>query len=54
MTSEIQHRNVHLFPRGYIQKPDAKIGMLSESPRDKREKERLGKLMQDGGELCEV
>jgi len=26
-------------------KLDARIGMLSESPRDKQEKERLGKLM---------
>ena len=28
-------------------KLDARMGMLSESPRDKQEKERLGKLMQE-------
>jgi hypothetical protein len=28
-------------------KLDARIAMLSESPRDKQEKERLGKLMQE-------
>ncbi len=54
MTSEIQHRNIHLFPGGSIRKLYARIEMLSESPRDKQEKERLGKLMQGGGELCEV